>query len=151
MLSCILPVALSALVRNIGATPQTIQLLQSFSLLVLGAALSTWATLNFSLALVVGLLAAPLSFVSPIQHASARKISLAAMPAGIIWAALSPSSVAILALHSQALFPGRDLQWLLVQIAWGWRAQGVWSVLLVWAVWWPAWIVAGVVLFAGLV
>jgi glycosylphosphatidylinositol transamidase len=149
----LLPPAITILLRRLGATTQALNLLQSFSLLTLGAVLSTWATLNFSLALTVGLLVAPLSFVSPLRTLTLKKfgVSPPATVAAALWATLSPSSVALMALRSDVLFQGKDLRWLLVQIAWGWHVQGVWSILLVWAVWWPAWVIAGVVLFSGFI
>ena len=33
--------------------------------------------------------------------------------------------------------------------AWAWRVERVWSGVTVWLVWWPAWVVGGVVVASG--
>ena len=58
-----LPYLLSHLLTKYYApTAQQYQLIRSFSLLLLGMFLSSLATLNFSLALIVGVLSTPLTF-----------------------------------------------------------------------------------------
>ncbi len=62
--SAVAPYAAAALLaRYFRPTRQQLQLVKSFTLLLLGMFLSALATLNFSLAFAVGLLASPLSFV----------------------------------------------------------------------------------------
>ena len=39
----------------------------------------------------------------------------------------------------------------LVELARGWVAQGVWTEFVVWGVWWPGWVVAGTVVWSGIV
>ena len=131
----------SGLVGRFDASVQQFQALQSFSLLILGATLSTLATLNFSLAFVVGLLASPLAFVR------ATKSPLLAIPQALILAALSPP-VAMYGLN--VWYEGRGLETVLLELAKGWMAQGVWTELVVWGVWWPAWIVGGTVVSGGM-
>ena len=100
------------------------------------------ATLNFSLAFVVGLLASPLAFVR------ATKSPLLAIPQVLILGGLSPP-VAMYGLS--AWYKGRGLERVLVELAKGWIAQGVWTEFVVWGVWWPAWVVGVTVVCSGLV
>jgi glycosylphosphatidylinositol transamidase len=39
----------------------------------------------------------------------------------------------------------------LVELAKGWVAQGVWTEFVVWGIWWPAWIVAGTVVWSEVI
>ena len=150
----LLPVYLSGvLVRVWDASIQQLQMLQSFSLLFVGATLSTWATINFSLALIVGLLASPLSFIRPVTLTTSStdpsaSINIAhAVGSSLVWLVTSPP----LALFALSWYLGKDITWMLVEIAKGWAAQGVWSILVIWSVWWPAWVLGGIVLFSGIV
>ncbi|KAM0717542.1 hypothetical protein Q7P37_007394 [Cladosporium fusiforme] len=135
------PPALAYLLRiHQKATPQQLQTLQSISLLLHGATLSTLATLNFSLAFAVGLLTTPLAFVR------ATKSPLLAALASVVLAALSPMS----ATYAVAWwYQDQGLGAVLVELAKGWVAQGVWTEFVVWGVWWPAWLVAGTVVWSG--
>lgn len=133
--------------------------MQSFSLLFIGATLSTWATINFSLALLVGLLASPLCFARPVplkaliapksdDEKKSAALNLAIhLPAALAWLVASPPT----AVYAISWYSGKDISWLLIEIAKGWLAQGVWSNLVIWSVWWPAWVLGGVVLFSGVV
>ncbi|OQO08150.1 hypothetical protein B0A48_06944 [Cryoendolithus antarcticus] len=134
----LLPLALAATIR---LTRSQAQMLQSLSLILLGALLATLATLNFSLALVLGVLAAPLAFVRRSSSA------LVAAAQGILLAVTSPP-VAVYALQ-RMFYPAAGLEKLLLELAKGWSAQGVWLLWVVWGVWWPAWIVGGVVVGSG--
>jgi glycosylphosphatidylinositol transamidase len=136
------PPALSLILAlRLRSTPQQFQALQSFSLILLGATLSTLATLNFSLALVVSVLAAPLAFVRRSSNAALVAPQLAFL------AALSPP-VAFYALNR--FYEGRGLEVVLHELAKGWVAQGVWTEWVVWGVWWPAWTVGATVVCSGL-
>ncbi|KAF2169586.1 hypothetical protein M409DRAFT_19998 [Zasmidium cellare ATCC 36951] len=152
--SYLLPIYLSGvLVRVWDASVQQLQMLQSFSLLFVGATLSTWATINFSLALIVGLLASPLSFIRPMTlttsstDPSALLNILHATISSLLWVTTSPP----LAMLALSWYLGKDITWMLVEVAKGWAAQGVWSILVIWSVWWPAWVLGGIVLFSGIV
>lgn len=123
------------------ATPQNLQSLQSLSLLLHGATLSTLATLNFSLAFAVGLLTTPLAFVR------ATKSPLVAGLVSVVLAALSPMS----ATYALAWwYKGQGLGAVMVELAKGWVAQGVWTEFVVWGVWWPAWVVGSTVVWSGI-
>ncbi|KAK4497490.1 hypothetical protein PRZ48_011941 [Zasmidium cellare] len=151
--SYLLPIYLSGvLVRVWDASVQQLQMLQSFSLLFVGATLSTWATINFSLALIVGLLASPLSFIRPITlgtsptEPNALLNIVHAVATSFVWLITSPP----LALFALSWYLGKDITWMLVEIAKGWAAQGVWSILVIWSVWWPAWVLGGIVLVSSI-
>jgi len=149
--SLTLPTAFSNVLVGHGfqASIQQMQIMQSFSLLLLGAALSTLATLNFSLAFMVGLLASPLAFVRPFPKFDSKALQWAVgIPAVVLHAAISPP-VVIFALNWYLRGNIWDVRWLLLEMAKAWSAQGVYTSLVIWAVWWPAWVIGGIVLFSG--
>lgn len=128
------------------------------SLLLLGAALSTLSTLNFSLALVIGLVCSPLSFVRPLPYlpprSSVHSVSggseylnklAVVMPITVLYLAISPPIL----LYGVSSWVGQGLDGMLMEMARGWVAQGVWTSLVIWGLWWPAWIVGGGVLWSG--
>lgn len=133
--------------------------MQSFSLLFIGATLSTWATINFSLALLIGLLASPLCFARPVPLRNLTAPTSEAEKKGAVlkFAMRLPAALAYLfasppvALYAISWYSEKDLAWILVEIAKGWLAQGVWSNLVIWSVWWPAWVLGGIVLFSGVI
>lgn len=107
--------------------------------------LATLATLNFSLAFIVGLLAAPLSFVGqPFSTTSSETVPTSKMRkivlSGILQL-LSPPVVVLVVCK----FWSVDVGEMLVEAAFGWKVQGLWTQVVVWCIWWPAWIVGGVV------
>lgn len=97
--------------------------------------LSTLATLNFSLAFLIGLLATPLSFARPIQNPVLKYLY-----AGVL-ILLSPGVVATIA----SSVSGVTMEVLLREAAFGWHVWGMYTPLVVWCVWLPAWIVGSVV------
>lgn len=118
-------------------TFQHFQLIKSFSLLFLGMALSTLATLNFSLALLVGLLATPLSFVQPVKNPALRwslagLLNLVAPPVVIFTA-------------SQVW--GISMSDVLREASFGWNVWGMYTAVVVWCLWWPAWLVGMINVF----
>src|ERR1700761_3134959 len=138
---------------------QQVQITQSFSLLFLGATLSTLSTLNFSLALIAAALCSPLNFIRPLPSLPARSSVenfaegteylnklVVILPATVLYLAISPPVVLLLV----SAWVGKGLQWMLVEAAMGWVAQGVWTSLVVWSVWWPAWVLGGGVLLSGI-
>ncbi|KAL8840236.1 MAG: hypothetical protein Q9170_001443 [Blastenia crenularia] len=121
-------------------------LLQCFSLLLLGMFLATLATLNFSLAFLVGLLAAPLSFTGvPMSVENGDKPPKLGMQrkavCSILLHLLSPP-VVVLALCK--LF-GVDAGAVLAEAAFGWKVSGLWTQVVVCCVWWPAWLVGAII------
>ncbi|KAF2148896.1 Glycosylphosphatidylinositol:protein transamidase, GAA1 component [Myriangium duriaei CBS 260.36] len=135
--SALLPVVTAVVVaRTTKVSQQQIMVIQCFSLLVLGAALSTLATINFAQAFFVGISAAPLSFVRPISPGVSPSIRKVLTPlAMILFAALTPMALIWGASYYWTV-PLRDV---LSAAAWAWRAEGVWTGVTVWLVWWPAW------------
>ncbi|KAF4308829.1 Gaa1-like GPI transamidase component [Botryosphaeria dothidea] len=140
--SLLLPLAFVSGVHFLGLIPLNIFnhtsgdtcLLQCLSLLLLGMFFSALATLNFSLSFLVGLCAAPLTFIRPISPSSPtnRRIALAALQYALL-VLLSP--VTVVGVASQELV-GKGLRaddWVGVEA------------VVVWLVWWPAWFVGAVV------
>ncbi|PYH46859.1 rhomboid protein 2 [Aspergillus saccharolyticus JOP 1030-1] len=140
--NAILPIVLAAsLTRGLTTPrdqPQLSLLIKSFSLLVLGLFLSTLATLNFSLSFMVGLLCTPLSFVNRIDpHTTSRPIRTVLSVLGLVFLnVLSPPVVLLVACS----YFGTDVQTVLTQAAFGWDVWGMWTQVVVWCVWWPAWV-----------
>lgn len=107
--------------------------------------LSSLATLNFSLAFLVGVFSTPLTFVRPCPNSPILKwLSL------VVLYVLSPTTVVFVA----SVLPGLDekvgygLGEVLRQAAFAWDVTGTYTPVVVWCVWWPAWIV-GVVSVLG--
>jgi glycosylphosphatidylinositol transamidase len=129
-------------------------LIKCFSLLLLGMFLATLATLNFSLAFLIGLLAFPLSFFgvpSANPPAEQRRLSIpesTVLSIGIkvinnvILHTFSPPVV----LTAVCWYCGIGVEMVLMQAAFGWRVSGLWTQVIVWCVWWPAWMVGAVFL-----
>ncbi|KAI1847702.1 hypothetical protein JX265_009131 [Neoarthrinium moseri] len=137
--SLLIPHVISPLlISNFKPTAQQYKLLSSFSLLLLGMFLSALATLNFSLAFLVGLLAVPLSFAYPVRNV------LLKYAYALLLTLLSPGTVVSIA----AAASGVGLDVVLREAAFGWTVWGMYTPLVVWCVWWPAWLV-GVVVVLG--
>lgn len=131
-------------------SPQNFTLIHCFSLLFLGAALSTLATLNFSQALFIGLLASPLSFVRSFAPPKSLPLlfrALLGLLATAVVVAVSPPAVLLIA----SKLSGKDYGELLAAAAWAWKVEKVWTAVTVWIIWWPAWVCASLVLFSGIV
>lgn len=139
-----------AYARLLHLSAQAFTLIHCFSLLLLGAALSTLATLNFSQALFIGLLASPLSFVRPFAPPKSVPLAFKALlgvlaTVGMI--AISPPVVMLVASH----LSGKGYSEVLAAAAWAWKVEKVWTAVTVWIVWWPAWVCGSVVLLSGMV
>lgn len=117
-------------------TAQQYRLIKSFSLLLLGMFLSTLATLNFSLAFIIGLLSAPLSFTRPWPSFMLARYTNAA-----VLHALAPPTVLLIG----SVVSGVGLEAVLEEAAFGWHVWGMYTPLVVWCVWWPAWLVGQLV------
>ena len=107
--------------------------------------LATLATLNFSLSLFIGLLAAPLSFVgNPFSASVDPKDVFPPMTrrirstAGLLL--LSPPVF----ISTMCIFWGFDIGEALAEAAFGWTVNGLWVQVIVWCVWWPAWLVGSI-------
>jgi GPI-anchor transamidase subunit GAA1 len=132
-INCLLPQVLShTLTTYYKPSEQQYQLIKSFSLLLLGMFLSALATLNFSLAFLIGLLASPLTFMQPWPDNTALRwtasgfLNLVAPPA-VIYASAASFNVPI----------GQVLK----EAAFGWDIWGMYTPVVIWCVWWPAWLV----------
>lgn len=140
-MTTILPVLLSYLLTHFfNPTIQQFQLTKSFSLLLLGMFLSSLATLNFSLAFLVGLFAAPLTYLQPLSSRPFTKSFLA-----IVTSLSSPTSVLLVGCWYWELSVAEVLK----EAAYGWDVWGMNTQLVVWCVWWPAWLVGGVLLWGS--
>lgn len=113
--------------------------------------LATLATLNFSLALLIGLLAAPLSFTgvpmsgengaAPLKTTLQRKVI-----SNLVLHLLSPP-VVVLALCT--IFRV-DAGAMLAEAAFGWKVSGLWTQVVVCCIWWPAWLIGAAIVSPAL-
>ncbi|KAJ5169869.1 uncharacterized protein N7500_002652 [Penicillium coprophilum] len=142
----VLPLFLAAILSNgFGLAkpiiPQQYHLIKSFSLLLLGLSLSTLATLNFSLSFMIGLLCAPLSFVTRLRGSAPFRLATSTL--GLVLLNLvSPPTV----LLGVCWYMGVSVEAVLTQAAFGWDVWGMWTQVVVWCVWWPAWLIGSVLL-----
>ncbi|CAG7916237.1 unnamed protein product [Penicillium olsonii] len=142
----ILPLSLAAILSNgLGLSkpliPQQYHLIKSFSLLLLGLSLSTLATLNFSLSFIIGLLCTPLSFMARLQGPAPARLATSGLGL-ILLNLLSPPTV----LLGVCWYTNVSVETVLTEAAFGWDVWGMWTQVVVWCVWWPAWLIGGVLL-----
>ncbi|WYZ43042.1 hypothetical protein EsH8_VI_000741 [Colletotrichum jinshuiense] len=135
--NCALPFLISSLLTSTyNPTVQQYQLIKSFSLLLLGMFLSALATLNFSLAFLVGVMASPLSFMQPWPRHPAVRWACAAF-----LQLASPTA----ALYSVSTYFNVSIGEVLKEAAFGWDVWGMYTPVIIWGVWWPAWLMGSVV------
>ncbi|PLN77312.1 Gaa1-domain-containing protein [Aspergillus taichungensis] len=144
----LLPIFLSALLTRHTSTstktnPHQHHLIKSFSLLPLGLFLSTLATLNFSLSFIIGLLCTPLTFIHRIPKTTPAPLRYPLTLAGLILLNLLSPPVVLLA---TCAYTGTSVETVLTQAAFGWDVWGMWTQVVVWCVWWPAWLSGGALL-----
>jgi glycosylphosphatidylinositol transamidase len=89
--------------------------------------------------MITGLLAAPLSFVQPYRSPAAKTAVM------VLLNAISPTAV----LLAGALYWGTDVHSVLREAAVAWHVCGTYSPVVVWCVWWPAWVAGSVVVLGG--
>lgn len=121
-------------------TPQQITLIQCFSLLLLGMFLAALATLNFSLAFIVGVLCAPLSFVRRATKTPFTVLQL------VVLAPLNP----VMVTQWSTYLLGADLLTVLEQAMIGWHVNGLWTQIVVFLVWFPAWLIGAMIVAGGI-
>jgi glycosylphosphatidylinositol transamidase len=121
-------------------TSQETTLIQCFSLLLLGMFLAALATLNFSLSFLIGILSSPLSFVRGTKNKILSSIQT------VLILALNP----VVVIRAATFYWGKDIVGILVQAAEGWHVWGLWTQVVFWLVWWPAWFAGAVVVSGGL-
>ena len=137
----VLPILVSRMVVHyFKPNMQHYQLIKSFSLLLLGMFLSSLATLNFSIAFLVGLLAAPLTHIQPVPGRLSRVILQ-----GLLVNLIAPTSIMIAGAHIWKL----ELGSVLTEAAFGWDVSGMTTQVVIWCVWWPAWLVGVFLLFGS--
>ncbi|KAI9822342.1 MAG: Glycosyl phosphatidyl inositol protein transamidase complex subunit [Pycnora praestabilis] len=131
----------SALGHYFSPTAQQYVLIKCFSLLWLGMFLSALATLNFSLAFFIGLLSAPLTFVPPASLQSSLTFV-----AGALLNILAPTAI----LLGASFYWGFPIGGILLEAAFGWDVWGMWTQVVIWCIWWPAWLIAAVLLASSI-
>lgn len=147
----VLPLLLAAVLSTgLGLStpiaPQQYLLLKSFALLLLGLSLSTLATLNFSLSFMIGLLCVPLSFVDRLKGPSVR-VRYALSTLGLVLLNLLSPPIVLLGI---CWYTGVSVEAVLTQAAFGWDVWGMWTQVVVWCVWWPAWLIGCILLGSSL-
>jgi len=134
----LLPYLISTLLHLYSPpSTQQYQIMHSFSLLLLGMFLSSLATLNFSLAFLVGLITTPLTYVQPLPSYPIIRTILS-----VLLHALTPMTV----LLAGSKFWGLGVGDILQEAAFGWDVWGMNTQVVVWCVWWPSWLVGAILL-----
>lgn len=152
----LLPTLLATLIsRHAPLNHQQLLLTQCISLVLLGMFLATLATLNFSLAFLIGLLASPLSFIGPSLSPPPSSSSASSSIESAGKSSSGPTKKYVESILLQTVSPpvvawvvcawsGVDMGELLAEAAFGWKVSGLWTQVVVWCVWWPAWLVGAV-------
>ena len=110
---------------------------------------------------MIGLLCAPLTFINrlnptptpaPGQHQRQKPAaSLITSTTSLLFLNLISPPIVLLA---GCWCAGVDVETVLTQAAFGWDVWGMWTQVIVWGVWWPAWVIGcalvGVDLLGGL-
>ncbi|KAM7196299.1 Gaa1-like, GPI transamidase component domain containing protein [Rhypophila sp. PSN 637] len=136
VLNLLLPHGLSHLITMYYApTAQQYQMIRSFSLLLLGMFLSSLATLNFSLSLIIGVLSTPLTFMQPWPESPTLRTFCT-----VLLNAIAPTMVLVIGASVWRL----EISDVLREAAFAWDVYGMYSSVVVWCVWWPAWLAASV-------
>ncbi|TKA22355.1 hypothetical protein B0A50_08174 [Salinomyces thailandicus] len=153
LLTLLLPFALAKTLISQGLTVKEIQITQCLSLLLLGATLSTLATLNFSLAFVISLVCSGLCFVRSRPRSTNSAVNIAV---GTITALLHSTTSPPVVIYGLNWYLAKgegwyDVKWLLYEMAKGWAAQDVYTSFVIWVIWWPAWAISEFVLLSGFV
>ena len=113
--------------------------------------LATLATLNFSLSLFVGLLSAPLSFIGnsfsgSVEPKDVFPSQLRKITSTVALQLVSPPVVVLAVCY----FWGTNVGEMLAEAAFGWKVNGLWMQVIVWCVWWPAWLAGSVLVSPAL-
>ena len=117
------------------------QLTRSFSLLLLGMFLSALATLNFSLSFLIGVCSYPLAFAQPLPK---RK------PLSVVMLFWVLSNGPFTALFVAANHMRMSIEDILLEASFGWAVSGMWTQVVLWCVWYPAWLIGATTLSVGL-
>ena len=88
---------------------------------------------------MVGLFTSPLSFLRPARSAAGK------VAATVLLNLISPCAV----LLAGAAYWDVGVAAVLREAAVGWTVCGTYSAVVVWCVWWPAWVVGGLVVLGG--
>ncbi|KAI1332226.1 GPI transamidase component GAA1 [Xylariaceae sp. FL0255] len=152
LINTVLPILISHVVTvalGRGPTLQQLFLLKSFSLLLLGMFLSSLATLNFSLAFLVGLFSTPLSFARPWPGNAAVRYGYVVLlnivsPAAVILAGVAAFAF-MQSTPEQTVGLYSTVEYVLGEAAFGWNVWGLYTPLIIWCVWWPAWVIGSMV------
>lgn len=139
-ITTLIPVGIAFLFfNNRPLSTQELTLLQCFSLLFLGVFLAVLATLNFSLSVLVGVASVPYSFIRRTSNIQVNVGLLAVM------AVLNP----LLVIHVGTKLLGGNLGEILSKAAQGWHIWGLWTQVVVFLVWLPAWTINAAVIATG--
>jgi glycosylphosphatidylinositol transamidase len=90
---------------------------------------------------MIGLLCAPLSFVTRFRGSAPYRLATSSLGL-VILNLVSPPTV----LLGVCWYMGVSVEAVLTQAAFGWDVWGMWTQVVVWCVWWPAWLIGSVLL-----
>ncbi|CAN6630107.1 GPI transamidase component Gaa1p [Trichomonascus vanleenenianus] len=126
----------------------TLTYLQAYSLIFYGLCLTTIATLNFALSLVMGLVSLPLAWVQPLPEENKKPVvkrNILLLLFSSPWSGLAMLALYISTVANQPVTVAFET--LVHGLLWGWRALDVWTWGVIVAIWLPAWINGVIIAF----
>lgn len=150
LVTTVLPYGTAYLLRKKKLmTMQAMTLIPCISLLLVGIMLATLSTLNFSLGLLVGLAASPLSLLqAPLliptssTKVTAKKNKTLAVVTLLVLHLFSPTTLTYIASAVLGKAGWGDVGALLSLASEAWTVHATYTAGVVWLLWWPAWFVA---------
>lgn len=97
---------------------------------------------------MIGLLCAPLSFISRIPPQTTAPLRYGLAAGGLLLLNVLSPPVVLLGVSQ---FNGVSMETVLTQAAFGWDVWGMWTQVVVCCVWWPAWWIGCTLLGASVV
>lgn len=97
---------------------------------------------------MIGLFCCPLTFIGRISPQTSNSLRYALSALGLLLLNILSPPVVLLA---GCWYKGVSVETVLTEAAFGWDVWGMWTQVVVWCVWWPAWLIGGTLLGASLV
>lgn len=97
---------------------------------------------------MIGLLCAPLTFINRIcSKSTTPSLRYSLSTVGLLFLNILSPPVVLLA---ACWYKDVTVETVLTQAAFGWDVWGMWTQVVVWCVWWPAWLIGGTLLGSSL-
>ncbi|RJE17937.1 GPI transamidase component [Aspergillus sclerotialis] len=97
---------------------------------------------------MIGLFCSPLTFINRVSPQISKSLRYALSALGLLLLNILSPPVVLLA---GCWYKGVSVETVLTEAAFGWDVWGMWTQVVVWCVWWPAWLIGGTLLGASVV